>query len=493
MLSKISNYLVPQKILLLVVILGAVLRITVFLQNRSFILDEANLARNIVEKSYAGFFQALDYEQYSPPLFSSALKTMTKLFGVNEYSLTLISLLAGIGCLVLMMLIGKQLKIKVVPLIYLLVLFGFSPLAIRYSTELKQYSLDAFLCLLFVFWMLKIEKESFNISHVLRLTILGSIVIWMSMPIVFVLAAIGVHLFFRWLKTRSFHFSNLVIIGCCWLLSFGVYFFTILKSDAGSDYLQNFHSRYFFDLIPTDRSALVNNYNLILGLLRSVTDKTTVSLIAAFVFVGLGMYQLIKNHKTAASLLLLPILFCLIASHLKMYSLLTRLTLFLIPLLSLVFAYGFSWIWNRSNRIIKALLVIFALLSLVNKKGYEYFYSPLEVEDSKTTLNYLKENIEEAQPIFVHHAGVPAFIFYNEMHDQAFGFEHYHFGHWSRTLGQDVQAFEALNSGDQFWLFFSHTEPVSQLNKDFGSIEKMARKLEEHRAEQSILQSYILH
>jgi len=73
-----------NQIILLAIIIGASIRLTVYLQNRSFIIDEANLARNIVEKSYSDFIKPLDYEQYAPPVLSCALKLAIKLGGVNE-------------------------------------------------------------------------------------------------------------------------------------------------------------------------------------------------------------------------------------------------------------------------------------------------------------------------------------------------------------------------------------------------------------------------
>lgn len=479
-----------NQIILLALIIGASLRITVYLQNRSFIIDEANLARNIVEKSYSDFLKPLDYEQYAPPVLSCALKSAIKLGGVNEYSLTFLSLIAGIGTLILLVFVGRQLGVEGMPLVYLVLLFSFSTLAIRYSTELKQYSLDAFLCLLFVFWFLRKKDDEFTFTYALQLTLLGSLAIWTSMPIVFVLAAIGIQLLIRFLKRREFSFSLLLMIGVSWMVSFGVYYFTILKTDAGSDYLQNFHSEYFFDLLPFSKASLETDFNLMLGLFRSITDKTTISLIGCAFFFGLGVYQLIGRKRTAAVMLLLPLVFCLLASHFKMYSLLTRLTLFLIPMLSLVFIYGFSWVWGRSNNYLKVLLVAFMILTLINKKGYEHYWKPLEVEDSKTNLDFMKQNKRNGESVFVHHSAVPAFVFYNEMYDNAYGIENYYLGKWEDLAGNAVTTNFNVSSGDLFWMFFSHTEPESRLEKDFNSVKIFAEKLKEERAIQSIVQQY---
>lgn len=484
------DILSPKTLILVAIVLGASLRLTVYLQNRSFIIDEANLARNIVEKNYLDFFSPLEYEQYSPPLFSCLLKTMTKLGGVNEYSLTFISLLAGMASLILLFLIGRKIKIDHFSLIYLILLFGFSPIAIRYSTELKQYSLDAFLCLLFVFWYLQQRDNNFNLNYVIQMATFGSIAIWLSMPIVFILATIGFQLIYRFLKTKDVKLEYLVLIGMMWSISFGLYYFSILRADAGTDYLQNFHQKYFFSFLPLRAEAWSTNVNLLLGLMRSVTDKTTVSLIGCFLFFSFGINQLWKENRTALSTLLLPFLLCLIASHFRQYSLLTRLTIFLIPLLCLVYIYGFSRAWSMGGKSIKIVLVIYALLTLVNKKAFEYFYNPLEIEDSKTTLTFLKNHHQEEELIFVHHSAVPAFLFYNELHDKAFRIENYKLGKWDELAADAINQDPRILTEDNFWLYFSHTEPEARLQKDFESVEMFATKIKEKRSVQSIVQQY---
>jgi len=68
----------------LLVGLGFLLRIVVWLQQRSIISDEAALLRNYGERTYGQLFQNLDYEQYAPPLFSVAVKASVQAFGNNE-------------------------------------------------------------------------------------------------------------------------------------------------------------------------------------------------------------------------------------------------------------------------------------------------------------------------------------------------------------------------------------------------------------------------
>ena len=98
--AKIIAYYLPLSVL----ILGAALRINVYFQNRSLIIDEANLARYVIENKWTNFYQyqdkKLNYHQYAPPIFSSLSKINLRLLGNNEYALKLPSIIAGILSLV---------------------------------------------------------------------------------------------------------------------------------------------------------------------------------------------------------------------------------------------------------------------------------------------------------------------------------------------------------------------------------------------------------
>jgi 4-amino-4-deoxy-L-arabinose transferase-like glycosyltransferase len=415
---------------------------------------------------------------------------MISFFGVHEWSLTFISLMAGIGSLLFLYLIAKKLKIHAVAIIYLCLLFSFSELAIRYSTELKQYALDAFLILAFLFYAIDKKEEDFSFKYAIQLAIFGGLAIWASMPIIFLLAAIGLYYLTLFIRNRLIKLSHLLIIGSTWLISFAIYYFMILKTDAGSDYLQNFHQAYFFNLIPTNLDSAKQSFSLLLGLFTSLTDQTVISLIGTILIFIFGCVQIIRQKKKAGFLMLMTVFLCLLASHLGMYSLLTRLTLFMIPLLLLVFVYGFSNIWQRYNRVVKVVLFAFMVLTVVNKKGYEYFWKKMEFEDAKIAMNFLETNRLVKDPIYVYHSAIPSFVFYNNLHMNAKKFEGYYQAKWDETPGLVFLKNEKLQSGDIFWLYYTHTKPEEQLEKDFDSLIGKATRLEEHRGEQSIVIKY---
>ena len=462
-------------------ILGITLRFIVFLQNRSLIIDEANLARNIVEKDYSEFLQPLDYEQYSPPIFSALSKASTQILGVNEFALKYPSLLAGCISLLLLFNIGKKLFNNRLALGYIIALWAFSELAIRYSSEFKQYSIDTAVCLFFTLWAWNINDKKNKGLHLSLMALAGSVFLWMSMPLIFILASIGLVLLYQSLRFQTYNLAHIMGVGAAWLSSFGIYYFAIIDSDAHSDYLQNYHQLYFFNFFPTSAAELTQSSDLWIGIFRHITDQTFLSIAwSVFAFLA-GVYFIIKKDKTAASLLLLPILFCLIASHLKLYSLLPRLILFLIPFILLLIGVGFTNLWNRAHVGLKILMIIPVIVSVLNSGGFQYFNKNLEIEDSKGVMTYLKKNRLSDEWIYVQYQGAPAFYFYNTLHEDPYNFKNYHLAQWREDPEITIRK-NTLQTNESFWLFFSHTYPQEKVDSYKNIAARLATKTDEYQS-----------
>jgi hypothetical protein len=123
------------------------LRLTQFLSNRSLSLDEAKLALNIVNRSFAQLCKPLDYGQGAPIGFLMLERSALHLFGSGEYALRLFPFLAGMISLLLFYQLAKQsVPTGAVPIA--LGLFATSAPLIYYSSEVKQYSGDVPIALL---------------------------------------------------------------------------------------------------------------------------------------------------------------------------------------------------------------------------------------------------------------------------------------------------------------------------------------------------------
>jgi hypothetical protein len=93
----------------LLILLGALLRIRQYLTGRSLWADEAMLALNVVNRNFAGMFKPLDYDQGAPIGFLLVEKIFNSILGKSEFALRLFPLLVGITSLWLFYLLSKRL------------------------------------------------------------------------------------------------------------------------------------------------------------------------------------------------------------------------------------------------------------------------------------------------------------------------------------------------------------------------------------------------
>src|ERR1700731_1023069 len=124
----------PTKFEWTIIVFGALLRLTQFLSNRSLWLDEAKLALNIVNRSFAQLCKPLDYGQGAPIGFLMLERSALHLLGSGEYALRLFPFLAGLISLLLFYQLAKRsVPTGAVPIA--LGLFATSAPLIYYSSE----------------------------------------------------------------------------------------------------------------------------------------------------------------------------------------------------------------------------------------------------------------------------------------------------------------------------------------------------------------------
>lgn len=436
---------------IIIVLIGILARTNVYVHNRSLFIDEANLARNIVEKSLPEYFNSLDYEQYAPPLFLVETKIVTAILGNRDYSFRVIPLLSGIGCLVLMWMFLKEWEEEAIGQIYALSLFSFSVLAIRYGTEFKQYSSDALLALLLVWLAWKDRDKRWEWSSVLFWIGLGVGVIWYSMPAVFVLSGVG--LYFLFLQ-RGLQFGRWLSVVTCWVISFAAYYYFVLSKDVFDSNLQNHHAEYFVRLFTTSNEAWKTNGELVVTLFKSITDKTAVPVGFGMLTFLMGLFAFYKQNKALLVLFSVPVLALLLVSNFQLYSFIPRMTLFILPLMMLVMARGLSFLWQLDILFIKVLLVGLVTLSVINKEGYKHVYLPIEIENIKLSLKMLQKEIDPTDQIYVHHEAVPAFTFYNSLSDKPFHFSRVYLADWKMP---PLKFLNNQDNGSNYWIVFSHS------------------------------------
>jgi len=217
----------PDYIGWLFIALGTVLRLRQYLADRSLWYDEANLALNLVNRTFSGLTRPLDYEQGAPIVFLFIEKSILVLLGNKDYLLRLFPLLSGLLALYLIYLIARQ-YFGATGLFAVLV-FAISWQLIYYSSELKQYSSDAMIALLLIYLALRCIKDNVRFADFLLLGVTGLIAIWTSHPSIFILAGIGLTLVFVTLSRKAYTpLAWTLGLGILWITALAaVYFFSL--------------------------------------------------------------------------------------------------------------------------------------------------------------------------------------------------------------------------------------------------------------------------
>src|SRR5580658_6967164 len=169
-----------------VILVGSLVRVWRFMQPRGVMHSESVLDFNILTRGFGGLFRPLESDQASPVGFLLIQKTATILFGPNERAMRVTPLVAGILALPLFYRLGKSL-LSPVGVLLAISLLAFSEHAVYYSVEGKQYSTDV----LWTIVALTLALRATTRPGLVRLGIVGTILIWFSHPILFVLGGIG--------------------------------------------------------------------------------------------------------------------------------------------------------------------------------------------------------------------------------------------------------------------------------------------------------------
>jgi 4-amino-4-deoxy-L-arabinose transferase-like glycosyltransferase len=399
----------------LILFLGIALRLCIYFQNRCLFLDEANLARNIYERTFSALILPLDYGQYAPPVFLWLVKLLTTLFGFREYTLKFISLFSGISSLILFYLLLRRFQVRAM-LWYPLFLMATGYIYLRYATELKQYSSDTFIALSLLYLAVYIDYRKMHPQHFLFLwACVGSLVIWSAMPSVFILAGVGVYYFILLCRSKDIQkVYVLSLIVLIWMAQFGFYYFAILKPQIQSDYLQMSHRMNFLFLIPKNRVEFVHNWDMTSNVLGVAAGHWLLSQIFHIILIIIALFYAIRNKIWDVFLLVIPMALILFSAALHQFTLEPRVVLFIMPFLLLLIGIGFEQVMRY-----KSLRWIFFAASLIcafNFNQLELFYKPLQTEQVTDSMKFLQSQKIEGSHLYVHGPACAVYIYYTSMH-----------------------------------------------------------------------------
>lgn len=430
-----------------------------FIQDRSLLLDSLNVARNIGERSFVELISPLDYEQSAPLLFLWISKIFTLVLGMSHYSLRLLPLLAGITSLFLFANISR--KVLKSPLnIIALFWFGTHQLVARYATEYKQYMVDVFATLLIIWVVIKIGDISKK--NYWKLALGGAIVIWLSMPSVFVLISAIVYIFFSHAKKGSSIVPILWVTGIIGL-SFLANYIIMLRPTIGSNHMQDFHNSFFLEGKLFDLDSLSHDFGLIVGHARLAVGKSGLAITAVLFSTMTSIFISIKQKRYEIILFVLPIVGAFVASLLGKYSILERLMLFSLPLYILLVMMGVEYYYQNAllkkvafSKVILGILLLGLTVGCFEKQAFKYILDPFEHEDNRSALLYISNHAEHERKIICTQHAVPAYEYYT-VYDQ--NYKNLQVGSMIPSeykTDMQASALNRLNQEEKVWILANH-------------------------------------
>jgi 4-amino-4-deoxy-L-arabinose transferase-like glycosyltransferase len=395
----------------MIVLVGALLRLRRYLQDRGLMHDDAQLASNIFSRSLAQLLRPLDIGgQAAPAGFLILQKCSVLLFGHGERAIRLVPFVAAVIVLPLFFLTIRKIAGNRTATISAALLALAEPL-VRYSAEAKQYSTD-------VLWttvVLALALSADGPGPLAILAVAGAVLLWFSHPLLFVLGGVGLTLLIKHLHARRYDLARIdVAIGIAWLASFALNYLLISRYYVSSDFLQTYWQKQSaFAPVPDSvrgilwyPKTLASLFNYPLGILPSDHSQNAARIIAsvavaAFLF---GCFVMGRRWKRTLGFMILTILLALAASAVHRYPFDERLTLFCAPLiiLPLAFALGIDWWWRSVARSIFWILICAVLFVYPVYIQAKYAVHPEVRYDAKPAMSYVKEHWKQGDSLYLH-------------------------------------------------------------------------------------------
>jgi hypothetical protein len=400
------------------------LRLAAFASGRALWHDEAALALNILQRSFAELFQPLQFDQGAPVGFLLAVKLVVLALGGSEFVLRSVPLLSG--CLALLAfypLARRLLPARAVPVA--VGLFAVLPGLIYYSAELKQYSTDVLVAvvLLWVGAAPLLRPGRAGWRRLLATGLVGAAVVWLSHPAVFVLGGVGLFWAAAYLRRRDWAgMGRLVLTAGVWGLSFGGCYLVSLRYLGQNNYLHDYWKDHFLPFPPHGLSDLAWPSRFFFRTFHDLICRNSVDMsflpgVAILSFLA-GCVGLWRRQRGTLLLALAPLPFLLAAAALQKYPCSGRLVLFLAPSLVLIIAAGVEELRTAvGSRCPGFTLVLLALLFFGPvRHALGNVVEPEGKAELKPVLAQVRRHRQEGDWVYVHKNAWPAFVYYQDLH-----------------------------------------------------------------------------
>lgn len=395
------------------IIAGVIPRLMNYFSGRALWLDEAQLAVSVYERSFGGLLRPLEYSQVAPPLYLCSQKLAMFVLGANELAVRLPSVLAGILTLLLFWTVVSRVlswRAAVLALAFMAV----SQHLIYYSGECKPYSTDAFFTVLLLWLALRWEERP--LGWTVPFALAAGVAVWCSLTSVFVLAGLGSvqcsTALWKRDKTRLLHLIAIYgLSALSFLVLYGILLRSIRANPETIAYLNNYWRHGFMPFPPTELFQL-RWFRERAFMFFDMPGGFTLTELALFTWL-VGAVVLFTRNKRHFFLVMMPLVFALLASGLRVYPFHARATLFLAPLLFLLVGEGIGFLFGSGRGMALAVGILLTVLLIAQPvvRAARVAIVPTRHHEFDRALEYVQENWQEGDLLFLRQVEGIAYLF----------------------------------------------------------------------------------
>lgn len=449
---------VPQGALALLLGAAVLLRVLDFLPHRSLWLDEAMLGFNIQQFGFARLMGPLVMDQASPIGFLWLQRLTYLLLEPADLFMRVWPLVFGVSSLLIMHRLARCYGDGSYAWLAT-ALLAFSPVHLRFSSELKPYTLDVLAAATLLWLFTRVLQDPQNSKRLLHLTLAGALAIWWSFPVLFVLAGIGVGgITARLWERRQLHDClPWIYVGAAWFASFApLYWFNIRLAETNPDLQAYWHPHF----APLPKLATLPWYSSHFLKNAEYLFYTQLKWLAIGVM-GAGLVSLFIRQKALAIAIVTTLAATLLASHRMLYPFYGRLLVFMMPSAALLMAEGVERLRQAAGRLHPSAKHIFFGAVVVGM-----LWSPISVDikslqirapvtGMKPLARSLRSRYQAGDQLYVYYGAVPEYSFYQSQFE--FRPEQVVLGERHRGEPQAyVAEMDARLGSGRVWVLFSH-------------------------------------
>jgi hypothetical protein len=471
---------------------AGVVFITGLCVKNDFWLDEAMLVQGIFTRNFAGIAAAPpDYSQSAPLGYLFILKLFSLMLGAVPFAVRLPAVLASFGIMFFAYRIAKDVLGSKIPFFYA----GASVLCaviFSYSTQAKQYSLEA-MCVLLCVWLLGLYWQ--GKASGIRLALIFPVVIWFSFTsVLFIFGGIAVIIVVKLMEAVKKALSLSKAIGE--ILPFFITLVSALLNlvlwvlPVSATVSDAYWDKIAFPLIPTSKADL----KLLLTMAKHMISPFNKLGIAAIKFSVVVLFFIADKRSVKFLLnrvfigIYVSLAVGLVASYFGYFPMTGRIWVFVYPLCLIGVAYITETLpelfQNKTVLRVIVFLVCFVFLAdaALLTRNKRYIWNGQQLSAS---VDYMNGNMKPGDYIFVDHSAIPQYSYltnYETMFDyspneneikgntifaasglESVGSKPYEYVSLVLPEAFD-KAVNLVSQYDRVWLLFADRVPQEELN-----------------------------